>query len=144
MANAPTRRPPVEGILESALYVEDVNRAVDFYADVFGFETLFQDGRIAALAVAGRQVFLLFKRGASAEPSVTPGGTIPGHDGAGVLHMAFAIESSHLEGWRKWLGAKGVAVESTVEWPRGGASLYFRDPDGHVIELATRGTWSIY
>ena len=42
------------------------------------------------------------------------------------------------------LGEQGVAIESKVEWPRGGASLYFRDPDGHLVELITPGCWEVY
>jgi catechol 2,3-dioxygenase-like lactoylglutathione lyase family enzyme len=31
-----------------------------------------------------------------------------------------------------------------VGWPRGGRSVYFRDPDGHSVELATPGLWETY
>jgi catechol 2,3-dioxygenase-like lactoylglutathione lyase family enzyme len=75
---------------------------------------------------------------------VLPGGIIPGHDGGGRLHVAFAVAAADLPAWREHLAAHGVAVESTVTWPRGGQSQYFRDPDGHLIELATPGIWSIY
>lgn len=137
-------KPAVDGILESALYVEDLNRSKEFYETIFGFETLLCDQRICALGVAGRQVFLLCRRGASAHPSRTPAGLIPGHDGEGRLHVAFSIASSSLEDWKRWLGEHNVPIESTVHWRRGGTSLYFRDPDRHVIELVTPGTWAIY
>jgi len=38
----------------------------------------------------------------------------------------------------------GIAIESTITWPRGGTSIYFRDPDGHLLELVTPGIWDIY
>lgn len=136
--------PPVEGILETALYVEDLERSAVFYRRIFGFETLTQDRRLCALGVAGRQVLLLFKRGASTRPATIPGGVVPPHDGRGNLHMAFAIASASLDAWRRWLQENGVEIESTVRWDRGGTSLYFRDPDRHAIELATSGTWRVY
>jgi catechol 2,3-dioxygenase-like lactoylglutathione lyase family enzyme len=37
-----------------------------------------------------------------------------------------------------------VNIESRVKWPRGGESIYFRDPDDHLVELVTPGTWAIY
>jgi catechol 2,3-dioxygenase-like lactoylglutathione lyase family enzyme len=37
-----------------------------------------------------------------------------------------------------------VEIISRMSWPRGGESLYFRDPDNHVLELATPGIWPIY
>ena len=37
-----------------------------------------------------------------------------------------------------------IAIEEKKKWERGGQSLYYRDPDRHLIELATPGTWSIY
>ncbi|MEP7038442.1 MAG: glyoxalase, partial [Acidobacteriota bacterium] len=35
-------------------------------------------------------------------------------------------------------------IESKVKWERGGTSIYFRDPDKHLLELATPGLWTIY
>lgn len=136
--------PPVEGILETALYVRDLERSLEFYERLFGFERIMHSERGAGLSVKGRQVFLLFERGKSGPDVELPGGTVPGSDASGVMHVAFAVESDQLDAWRQWLDDNDVAIESTVAWGRGGKSIYFRDPDDHVIELVTRGTWSIY
>ncbi len=134
----------VTGILETALHVDDLDRAIAFYQRLFGFEIMAQDKRFCAFNVAGRDVLLLFKRGASTQPMPVPGGVIPPHDGQGRLHIAFSIPAADLPGWERRLTDQGVAVESTVNWPEGGRSLYFRDPDGHLLELATPGIWPNY
>jgi catechol 2,3-dioxygenase-like lactoylglutathione lyase family enzyme len=136
--------PPLNGVLETSLYVADLERSARFYQALFELEVLAADDRFCALNVAGRQVLLLFHKALSDAPSVLPGGVIPGHDGGGRLHLAFAVAAPDLPAWREHLASRGVAVESTVSWPRGGCSLYFRDPDGHLVELATPGLWSIY
>lgn len=137
-------KPGVTGILESSLYVDDLDRSVEFYSRIFGFEPMIKDRRLCAMSVAGRQVFLLFKKGASKEDGHIPGGVIPGHDGNGNLHMAFSVTTDELARWKSWLAEQRVEIESTVQWGRGGTSIYFRDPDRHVIELVTPGTWEIY
>ncbi len=136
--------PGVGGVLETALYVEDLKRSAQFYTAVFGFEDIGGDQRLRIMNIRDRQILLLFKKGASTRPTETPGGTIPPTDGTGNLHLAFSISASDLEPWERWLRDKGVPVESKVRWERGGQSLYFRDPDGHALELATPGTWPIY
>ena len=136
--------PQVDGVLEISLYVADVARSKRFYESLFQLECLLEDERLCALAVSGKQVLLLFRRQGSVNSVVIPGGTIPGHDGSGELHIAFSIAASQLDAWRKKLEEQHVAIESTVHWPRGGESLYFRDPDNHLVELATPGVWSIY
>jgi catechol 2,3-dioxygenase-like lactoylglutathione lyase family enzyme len=136
--------PSVTGVLETALYVENLQRSIHFYKTLFNFETLFSDTRLCAMSVAGRQVLLLFKKGASSKPIVTSEGTIPPHDGDGNLHLAFSIAAAELEYWEGWLQQNGIAIESKVNWKESGQSLYIRDPDHHLIELATPGTWSIY
>jgi catechol 2,3-dioxygenase-like lactoylglutathione lyase family enzyme len=137
--------PRVNGVLETALYVDDLDRACRFYQEILGFPVIFEERpRMAALGAGGTQVLLLFQRGGSVQGGQVPGGRIPAHDGAGPLHLAFAIDRDSLPEWERRLPEVGVAVESKVTWARGGASLYFRDPDGHSVELATPGLWSVY
>lgn len=135
--------PKLTSILETALYVDDLDRAAGFYEGVMGLDrVLYADGRMRAYDVNGRSVLLLFRRGGTTEPVRTPGGVIPPHDGAGRLHMAFAIDPDQLEAWRERLGAEGIEIEGTSDWKRGGHSLYFRDPDGNLLEVATTpGLW---
>ncbi|MDH4068891.1 MAG: VOC family protein [Ignavibacteria bacterium] len=142
--NDRTPRPAVQGIVETSLYVDDLTRSARFYQDLFGFPELVRDERLCALAVREGQVLLLFRKGESSHPGDTPGGTIPPHDGEGELHIAFAMPAGSVDEWQERLSAAGIDLESTVRWPRGGTSLYFRDPDNHSIELATPGTWEVY
>lgn len=137
-------RPDLDRVLETALYVDDVARAADFYRRVFEFDVLFISKRAGGMSVAGKQVLLLFRKGGSTEPIITERGTIPPHDGSGNLHMAFAVPTSALSAWEERLRANGVSIEARYEWPRGGSSIYFRDPDGHLIEFVTPGCWEIY
>jgi catechol 2,3-dioxygenase-like lactoylglutathione lyase family enzyme len=126
------------------LYVADLDVAERFYHELFGFETLLSDNRMRALNVTGKQVLLLFKKGGTTGGEEVPGGVIPPHDANGQIHLCFAIEATALEEWKRVLEAHDIAIESMVFPPRGGTSLYFRDPDGHLIELATPGIWEIY
>lgn len=125
-------------MLETALYVADLGRSVAFYQRVLGFQLASQPiDRMCALAITADQVLLLFRKGGSAQATVTPYGTIPPTDGDGSLHVAFSIPPSDFELWQDRLRASGVGVESLVNWPEGGRSIYFRDPDNHAIELKT-------
>jgi catechol 2,3-dioxygenase-like lactoylglutathione lyase family enzyme len=131
--------PPLsKGILESSLYVDDIARSIRFYQDIFGFFVIkdFRE-RGCALHDGNRRVLLLFKKGASRDIQ-SP------HDGDGELHIAFAIDASELNNWESWLQQKGIAIEEKRTWEQGGQSLYFRDPDRHLLEVVTPGTWSVY
>ncbi len=134
----------VSGILETALYVADPAISAAFYRRLLGFGILLESERLVALDVAGRNVLLLFRQGATDGPFDTGGGVIPGHAGVAPTHFAFSIESAHVEPWKAKLAAEGVEVESVVDWPRGARSIYFRDPDGNLAELITPGFWATY
>ena len=133
--------PPVARVLETSLYVDDLARAEAFYCGLFGFEVLLRDERMCALAVPGRQVLLLFRRGGSTAPSHTPYGDIPPHDARGAQHLCFSITHDDVAAWQAYLTERGVALESRLDWPKRATSLYFRDPDGHSIEVGTTGLW---
>jgi catechol-2,3-dioxygenase len=136
--------PNVTGILETSLYVADVERAALFYERVFGFQRMFTDSRLCAMAVAGKQVLLLFLRGASIEPMQLAGGVLPPHDGSGTTHVAFSCSASELLRWEAHLASLEVPIESRIHWERGGTSLYLRDPDENLVELVTPGIWPVY
>ena len=136
--------PKLTRILETALYVADINRAATFYRDVMGLPCIFEDFGMRAFDVGGNGVLLLFPQGRSLQPIETPGGSIPPHDGSGPVHIAFSIAAGELEEWQRHLTEHGINLEGRTQWPRGGVSVYFRDPDDHLLEIATPGLWRGY
>lgn len=139
MADATSSRPQVNGILETSLYVEQPTQSV--YRRVFGFEPIDTDQkegitdetRLCAMRDGDRSVLLLFKKGATADTSAT-----------GAIHVAFGISRSELPAWEAWLSHQGITIEQRKTWKYGGEALYFRDPDGHLLEVVTPGVWSIF
>ena len=141
--------PSVERIVETALYVANIQKSADFYRRIFDFATLSESERLIALDVAGRSALLLFEAGATATPFTTPGGVIPSHGATGPSHFAFAIAAEELPAWQQHLATEGVAIESIVDWSQvvensTAESLYFRDPDAHLVELLIPGFWRTY
>jgi catechol 2,3-dioxygenase-like lactoylglutathione lyase family enzyme len=135
---SPTNKPPVFGVMETSLYVDDLGVTTAFYQHVFGFAINFAADRLVSLAVCPGQVLLLFtKQGSIALPK-------GGHHGDGQLHMAFSVAAEQIEPWRAHLAALGIPLDDEIHWDRGGVSLYFRDPDGHLLEVASPGVWANY
>jgi catechol 2,3-dioxygenase-like lactoylglutathione lyase family enzyme len=131
-------RPKFDSILESSLYVSAVPRSGRSYEETFEFRVISEFGeRGCAMHVGPRQVLLLFKKGASLA-------TQSPHDGAA---NCTSHSLSLLPNWpagESSLQSREIAVEEKRTWELGGWSLYFRDPDRHLIELVTPGTWSDY
>ncbi len=143
MAGPANTRPALRRVLETCLYVSDMQRARAFYEEVMGLSLQFCEERISGFRL-GDSMLLLFQAKGTLEPVHTPGGVIPPHDGSGPAHFAFSIAADEADAWRNHLAAHGVAIESTVRWEKDNAtSIYFRDPDGHLVELATPGLWGI-
>ena len=130
--------PQSDRLPESSLYVQNVAASARFYERIFGFPIVSDSGeRGCAMKADERQVLLLFKKGGSLH--------IPSpHDGDGELHIAFAIPASELARWEAWVKENGIAIEEKRKWDLGGQSIYFRDPDRHLLEIASPGVWSNY
>ena len=54
-----------------------------------------------------------------------------------------ALEYHPQQAWRERITRAGLAIEAEIAWPRGGSSLYLRDPAGNSVELAPASIWSI-
>ena len=136
--------PSLTGVLETSIYVDDLDRASRFYEELFQLPRIYEDDRLRAYSIAAKDVLLIFKRGASIRGVELPIGKMGSHDGSGPLHLAFSIATEDLPAWEELLGKRQIPIESRIHWLRGGVSIYFRDPDNHLLELATPGLWSIY
>jgi catechol 2,3-dioxygenase-like lactoylglutathione lyase family enzyme len=139
-----SKPPKVTRVLETCFDVDNLDRSRKFYETLFGFPTIASGDRFCAFDVARKSVLLLFLRDSSLVPMPTAGGAIPPHGSHGSQHAAFSITEMELDAWRSRLAEAAVKIESEVKWARGGTSLYFRDPDGNLLELATPGLWPGY
>ena len=140
--------PNLNGLLEAGLFVESLSRARDFYQQVVGLEKLKESEAGCVFVVAKGQLLLLISHEKARVPSKTPGGEVPpcvsgAGETLGAGHIAFAVADAELDAWRARLESQGVEVLSEVAWEGGARSLYFRDPDGHLLELATPGLWGL-
>ncbi|MCU1382893.1 MAG: glyoxalase [Acidobacteria bacterium] len=134
--------PRVRRVLETALDCDDLRRSAAFYIALLGAPMLDTE-RLVAIDAGEGTVLLLFQKGAASD-LVLPGGVVPGHEPGGAGHFAFAIEMADVPAWEARLAELRIPIESRVTWERGGLSLYFRDPDHRLVELATPGLWPCY
>ena len=114
--------PQIAGLLESALYVEDIDRAVEFFERVLELRPMFRSPRLTAFDAGSSGILLVFARGASRADMPSPSGVVPGHDGSGPLHVAFAICAASYEEWRAHLERHGVVdlqrSPLAARWPQ--------------------------
>jgi catechol 2,3-dioxygenase-like lactoylglutathione lyase family enzyme len=135
--------PRLQGVLETSLYVTDLDRAIAFYTGVLGLRMIpdgyFEGGRGAALQVGdGPSVLLLFRAEITRQE-----GSLPSHGATGPGHAAFRIDASELPAWRGRLCEHGAQIEKEVAFGNNPPSIYFRDPDGNSLELAVAHIWSL-
>lgn len=131
----------VEEVLESALYVEDLTAAEEFYTSVLGL-TLHSklEGRHVFLH-CGQRMVLLFDAEAT---SVSAGGVndAPVHGAAGAGHLAFSVQEKKIDRWKEHLTKHGVEIEKEIRWENS-RSIYFRDPSQNSLEIASPKLWGI-
>jgi catechol 2,3-dioxygenase-like lactoylglutathione lyase family enzyme len=129
---------PLE-LLETCLYVSDLSAAERFYVDVLGLRTYARNEGRSVFFRCGDRMLLLFN------PARTriKDSAVPTHGAEGPGHAAFAVPDNEIDAWRERLAAHGVPIEQEMSWPRGGRSLYFRDPAGNSVEIVSPALWGI-
>lgn len=139
--------PQLNGLVETTLFVEDLPRACGFYEQVLGLAKIKSSDTGCVFRVGDQRYLLVGTRESARTQNKAPSGdllppcALPQHDGRGPGHIAFGVSADALDSWRARLVKHGVEILSEVTWESGARSLYFRDPDGHMIELASPGIW---
>lgn len=129
----------VERVLETCLYVDDLQAAKTFYRDLLGLDLHSEVPGRHVFFRCGSAMLLLFDPHATAASS----GEVPTHGAHGPGHVAFAVPQDELASWRERLRSAQLEIEAEVEWPNGGRSLYLRDPAGNSVELTGPSTWGL-
>ncbi len=128
----------INKIVETAIYVQDLERSEAFYRDTLGLEFESRQPERHVFLKAGKSMLLIFNPEATLEET-----NLPAHGTSGVAHLAFEIDPDDYERWKQTLSQHRVPVEKEVTWPNRARSIYFRDPDNHAVELVTKGNWPV-
>jgi len=131
------KAPAVNKVVETGVYVTDLDAAREFYTNVVGLELYTEEKNRHVFLKAGKSMLLIFRAEATLNER-----RLPPHGATGVQHFAFEIEGKDFDYWKRRLAEKGVPVEREVDWGRA-RSVYFRDPSNNVVELITKGNWPI-
>ncbi len=131
----------LEGVLESCLYVENLEEAERFYRDVLGLALQSRSEGRHVFFVCAQQMVLLFNPAATGRLPDPGGLPIPPHAAHGAGHLCFQAAEGALPEWRAHLAKAGVAIEQEIVWPSGRTSIYFRDPAGNSLEIAEKRLW---
>jgi catechol 2,3-dioxygenase-like lactoylglutathione lyase family enzyme len=120
-------RPPVSGISELVLEVDDLEAARRFYRGVLGFEeTLYGEG------AEGRYWYLV---GDTARLGLwTEQVGLAGGRGGTHVHYAFHVDDAEVDRIKERIEAAGAEVEGPIQLGPGRA-VYVTDPDGNVVEF---------
>lgn len=133
-----------KAVLESALYVDDLDAAEAFYGRVLGLSRITRAEGRHVFFRCGDGVLLLFIA-AETEIPPPPDARLPAppHGARGPAHLCFRADGDEIPAWQARLVAAGIAIEADFEWPNGGRSIYFRDPFGNSLEFAEARIWGI-
>jgi catechol 2,3-dioxygenase-like lactoylglutathione lyase family enzyme len=121
----------LEGIDHVALAVRDVEQAANWYVDVLGFERRYEDvwDGIPTFIARGNTAIALFPLRNNDSPSARGTGRI------GMLHLAFRANRENFLGAQQELKKRGIEFE--FQDHEISHSIYFRDSDGHELEITT-------
>lgn len=133
--------PAPTGILEAALYVDDLDEAERFYGEVLALEKI---QRVADRHVFFRvadSVLLLFVADETEKPPGNPDLPVPPHGARGAGHVCLTMTRDQIATLRKHLLNWNVPIDAEFDWPNGARSLYIRDPAGNSVEFAEGRLW---
>lgn len=120
-------RPPLIGLRHAAIRVRDLGRSLAFYREILGFDLEWQPDPENAYLTSGTDNIALHQARSGQAPS-----------GPQTLdHLGLVVRNAaEVDQWEEYLKARGVDIAQESRTHRDGArSLYFRDPDGILIQL---------
>jgi catechol 2,3-dioxygenase-like lactoylglutathione lyase family enzyme len=126
----------INQIKETCLYIKDLETTRKFYQDKLGLELISKTENRHVFFRAGNSVLLCFIPGATMKET-----TLPTHFATGNIHLAFEVPPLDYELWKEKVKNNNIEIIQEQPWKKGLKSFYFRDPDGHLLEIVPEGIW---
>lgn len=123
-------------IKETCLYISDLNQSEDFYAGKLGLPVISKVYHRHIFFRAGQSVLLCFLPEATKQET-----QLPPHFAYGKQHIAFEAPQAEYQQWKQKLKDANIAFTHEQSWKNNLQSVYFEDPDGHVLEIVPDGIW---
>lgn len=123
-------------IKETALYMEDLDAAKEFYHGKLGFPIINEVPKNHLFLRAGNSVLLCFNPDVSKIKEQPPP-----HFAIGNQHIAFEVAPEDYEKWKNKILRSGITIIQEQSWKNNLHSFYFRDPANHVLEIIPKGIW---
>ncbi len=133
----------IDGILETALYTDDLDAAEAFYAGVLGLEKVLRAGNRHVFFRCGETILLIFNPKETVKPPSPDALPVPPHGTTGPGHLCFRMDAQAIDRMVEKLNKAGIVIESDFRWPNGARSIYFRDPAGNSLECAEPMLWNL-
>jgi catechol 2,3-dioxygenase-like lactoylglutathione lyase family enzyme len=133
----------IEGILETALYTDDLDAAEAFYGGVLGLEKVLRAGNRHLFFRCGEMILLIFDPKETVKPPSSDALPVPPHGATGPGHLCFRMRAEAIDRMVEKLNKAGIVIESDFRWPNGARSIYFRDPAGNSLECAEPKLWNL-
>lgn len=124
-------------IKETCLYVNDLEKARDFYHGLLQLPIVSYLKDKHLFLRAGSSMLLCFNPEDS-KNKTSP----PAHFGGGKQHFAFEVSQKDYLKAKEEIRSKGIKITDEVKWQSGTESFYFEDPEGNVLEIVpNEGIW---
>lgn len=114
---------PTFGLTHIAMSVRDPRRSLEFYRDVLGVVAVYESDAFIQAQTPGSRDVIVFERGR-------------GGRSGGIAHFGFRLKrAGDIDRARRAIRAAGGAITDTGEFVPGEPYVFFKDPDGYVVEI---------
>lgn len=122
-------------IKETAINIKNIDATEHFYHHLLGLEIIAKSENYIFFRV-GTDLLLCFDTDKTKDQT-----TIPSHEARGIQHFAFECTTEDYEAWKMHISNQGIEIETEITWETNKKSFYFRDPDGHCVEIIEPLMW---
>ncbi len=126
----------IQQIKETSLYIQDLEKAFQFYHHELGFPLISRSEDEYVFFRAGSSVLLCFISESTRKKTV-----LPAHFGDGNQHLAFEVTPGDYKKWRSKISNAGITIIHEEVWQGDLESFYFLDPEDNVLEIVQTGMW---